>query len=55
MVYRMDTSNALAFTAFVLQFFILASSIFLLKQKVDRAQQNRCRCCGIEDPLLDPS
>jgi hypothetical protein len=51
----MDTTNTLAFTAYVLQFFILASSIYLLKLKVDMFHLYRCRCCGIEDPLHDPS
>jgi len=50
----MDSTNTLAFTAFVLQFFILAASIYFLKSRVDTMRSRQCRCCGIEDPLTDP-
>lgn len=51
----MDSTNTLAFTAFVLQFFILTGSIYFLKIRVDGMRRKQCRCCGIEDPLTDPS
>lgn len=50
----MDTTDTLAIVAYVLQFTLLSTWIFITNKRIERIQSAKCRCCSTSHPLLDP-
>jgi len=50
----MDESNILAIVAYILQFTLLSTWIFMTNKRIERIESAKCRCCSASHPLLDP-
>ena len=50
----MDESNILAIVAYILQFTLLSTWIFMTNKRIERIESAKCRCCSTSHPLLDP-
>lgn len=50
----MDTTDTLAIVAYVLQFTLLSTWIFITNKRIERVESSKCRCCSRSHPLLDP-
>jgi hypothetical protein len=49
----MDTSNTLSIIAYVLQFTLMSTWIFITNKRIERIESAKCRCCSRSHPLLD--
>lgn len=47
----MDTDNTLAIVAYILQFTLLTTWMYILDKRMKSA---KCRCSSTSHPLLDP-
>jgi hypothetical protein len=50
----MDESSILAIVAYILQFTLLSTWIFMTNKRIERIEYAKCRCCSTSHPLLDP-
>jgi hypothetical protein len=50
----MDESNILAIVAYILQFTLMSTWIFMTNKRIERIESAKCRCCSTSHPLLDP-
>ena len=50
----MDESNILAIVAYILQFTLLSTWIFMTNKRIERIESAKCRCSSTSHPLLDP-
>ena len=51
----MDTTNTLAITAFILQFTLFSTWLFILNKRIERTESSKCRCSSTSHLLLDPT
>lgn len=49
----MDAANTLAIIAFVLQFIILSTMIFISNKRIEHIENTKCRCSSINHTFLD--
>ena len=50
----MDVTDILSIIAYVLQFTLLSTWIFMTNKRIERIEAAKCRCCSRSHPLLDP-